>query len=491
MPTSGSDTTEPADARVRARAARPAFGPGWERAVLVHVSVLVVGLSWWFGGQSPGARVALLVWSTAGIALFFAAAGWRRRSGAAGTSPLRHLWPLLLFDMLVGLSCLNPSTLPVLREGEAMFMFIEPRWPGLPSTARPDLTLRELWQFNGIVVSCYNVFLVLERRSLLRQLLVVLAANALGLAVFGTFQKLAGATGLWFGAVASPQKYFFATFVYHNHWGAFTVLNLAACLALLFHALRRGGHRDTWHSPVPLGAVAILFIAATAPLSASRSTTLLLALFLTGALVHFLAQLVRRRRARHESSLPIVGGVVFAALVAVAAVLYLSRDVVRDRLRTTVEQIAEMRSEDERIPRGSLYVDTWQMVRDRPAFGWGLETYGTAFRLYNTQRARELVFGQRYYREAHSDWLQSLAEVGFVGTALLMLLGAAPLAGVRWRQVRSPVPAYLLAGASLVLLYAWVEFPLANPSVMLGLWLALYAAARYARADVVAQEEQR
>jgi O-antigen ligase len=487
MPTSGRTAPTAGDAP----APPPAFGPGWERAVLVHVSVLAVGLSWWFGGQSPGARTALLVWATVGIALFFAAAGWGRRRDAGGVAPWRHLWPLLLFDVVVGASCLNPSTVPVVREGEAMFMFIEPRWPGWPSTARPDLTLRELWQFNGIVLSGYNILLVLSRRSQLRRLLVVLAANALVLAVFGTFQKLAGATGLWFGAVPSPQKYFFATFVYHNHWGAFTVLNLAACLALLFHALRRGGHRDTWHSPVPLGAVAILFIAATAPLSASRSTTLLLALFLGGALVHFVVQLLRHRRGRHESALPVVGGVAFAVLVAGAAVLYLSRDVVRGRLRTTVEQIAEMRSEDERIPRGSLYVDTWRMVQDRPAFGWGLETYGTAFRLYNTQRARELVFGQRYYREAHSDWLQALAEVGFVGTALLVLLGAAPLAGVRWRRVRSPVPGYLLAGAGLVLLYAWVEFPLANPSVMLGLWLALYTAAGYARADVAAHGEQR
>ncbi len=489
MPTSGRDAATTPDPVAPGTLA--AYGPGWERAVLLHVSVLVVGLSWWFGGQSPGARIALLVWSTAGIALFFAAAGWGRRTGADGTAPVRHLWPLLLFDVLVGLSCLNPSTVPVVREGEPMFMFTDPRWPGWPSTARPDLTLRELWQFNGIVLSCYNVFLVLGRRHLLRQLLVVLAANALVLAVFGTFQKLAGATGLWFGAVASPQKYFFATFVYHNHWGAFTVLNLAACLALLFHALRRGGHRDTWHSPVPLGAVAILFIAATAPLSGSRSTTLLLALFLGGALVHFAIQLVRRRRDRHESTLPIVAGVALAALLALAAVLYLSRDVVRGRLRTTVEQIAEMRSEDERIPRGSLYIDTWRMVQDRPVFGWGLESYGTAFRLYNTQRARELVFGQRYYREAHSDWLQSLAEVGFAGTLLLLLLGAAPLAGVRWRRVRSPVPAYLLAGGALVLLYAWVEFPLANPAVMLGFWLTLYTAARYARADVTAREEQR
>lgn len=474
-----------------AGAARSAtFGSAWERVVLVHASVLVVGLSWWFGGQSPGARAALLAWSTLGMVLFVAAAGWQRRTGAGGGPPLRHLWPLLLFDVLVGISCLNPTTVPVMRDNEPMYMFIDPRWDGLPSSARPDLTLRELWQFNGIVLSCYNVFLVLQRRSRLRQLLAVVALNALALAVLGTFQKLAGATGLWFGAVPSPQKYFFSTFVYHNHWGAFTVLNLAACLGLLFHALRRGGHRDVWHSPVLLGAVAVLFIAATAPLSGSRSTTVLLTVLLTGALVHFLARVIRRRRDRHESALPQLLAIGVAVAVAVAGVLYLSRDVVRSRVRTTAEQIAHLRAEDTVNSRAQLYADTWAMAQAKPLFGWGLETYGYAFRLYNTQRAQELVFGQRYYREAHSDWLQALAEVGFAGTALLVLLGLAPLVRVAWGRLQSRLPAYLLAGTGLVLLYAWVEFPFANPSVMTGFWLSLYVAARYARLDLAAQKEE-
>jgi O-antigen ligase len=466
------------------------FGPTWERVVLGHASVLVVGLSWWFGGQSPGARDALLVWSTLGIALFFLAVGWQHRAGGGNSAPWRHLWPLAVWNVLVGLSCLNPTTRLVMRENEPMFMFVEAGWSWLPSSARPDLTLRELWQFNGIVLSCYNVFLVLQRRNRIRQLLAVVALNALALAVLGTFQKLAGSDGLWFGRVPSPQKYFFSTFVYHNHWGAFTVLNLGACLGLLFHALRRGGYRDAWHSPVLLGAVAVLFIAGTAPLSGSRSTTVLLALFLTGALVHFLAHVIRRRRARHESALPQVVAIVAAVAVAAAGVLYLSRDVVRSRARTTADQIQHLRTEDTVNSRVQLYRDTWTMARAKPLFGWGLESYGTVFRLYNTQRAQELVFGQRVYREAHSDWLQSLAEVGFSGTALLLLLGLAPLVGVAWTRIQSVLPVYLLAGGAIVLAYAWVEFPFANPSVMVAFWLSLYAAARYARLDLAARRDE-
>jgi O-antigen ligase len=468
----------------------PRVPRAWETLTLVHLGVLVVGLSWWFGGQSSGARQALLVWSTLGALLFFFAWGTLRQSGAAHLGPARHLWPLLILDALVIASCFNPSTRLVMHEGEQMWQHVDPRWSWLPSSARPDLSLRELWQFNGIVLSCYNAFLTLQRKRALRTLLAIVALNALALAVFGTFQKLSQAPGLWFGLVPTPQPYFFATFVYHNHWGAFTTLNLAACLALLFHTLRRGGHRDFWHSPVLLGSVAIVFIAATAPLSGSRSTTALTTLFLGGALVHFLLHTIRRRRARHESAALALVALVAAAVVAVAGILYLSRDVIRTRAAITAEQLQTIQREDTLNSRLQLYADTWRMAAEKPWFGWGLESYGDVFRIFNSQRPSELWFGQRVYREAHNDWLQALAEVGFVGTAALLLLGAAPLWRVQWRRVESSLPRYLLAGCGLLLLYAWVEFPFANPSVMVGFWLSLYVAARYARLDFILQREE-
>lgn len=462
----------------------------WEQLVLVHLAVLVVGLSWWFGGQSPGARQALLAWGTLGMILFFLGWGTLRQRGLAAFSPVRHLWPLIVFDALVLASCLNPSTQVVTRAGEEMFLHVDPRWSWLPSTARPDLSWRELWQFNGIVLSCYNAFLFLQRKRVLRKLLVVVAANALALAIFGTFQKLSGAGGLWFGQVPTPQPYFFATFVYHNHWGAFTVLNVACCLGLLFHALRKGGHRDFWHSPVLLGSVAVVFIAATAPLSGSRSSTALLGLFLAGALTHFLLRIIRRRREHHESAVLHVGAIVLAATIAVAGIAYLSRDVIRTRAQLTATQLDRLRAEDTLNSRLQLYRDTWRMAAEKPVFGWGLESYGDVFRIFNTQRAQELWFGQRVYREAHNDWFQSLAEVGFGGTALLLLLGLAPLWRVPWRRIDSSLPRYLLAGGAIVLLYAWVEFPFANPSVMVGFWLGLFVAARYARLDFAAQQRE-
>lgn len=460
--------------------------PGrWETPVLVHVSVLVVGLSWSFGGQIGWARDALLAWGTLGMILFFLIRGYSSgQQDSRDVAPLTLLWPLAVFDVLVLASCLNPSTETALRAGEQVLLHVTPPWPWLPSSARPELSFRELWQLNAIVLSAFNIFQGLLRRSIVRRLLVVIVANGLALAVFGTFQKLLQADGLWFGLVKSPNPFFFASFVYHNHWGAFTLLNIATGLGLLFHAWRRGGHRDFWHSPVLMGGVGLLFLATAIPLSGSRSSTALAGLFLLGALVHVLLRLLRQRRERHESALLPVSGIVLATLIATTGITLLARDVIAHRARDSLRQLNEIQSEVSLNARLRLYGDTWRMASERPLFGWGLESYGHVFMVYNSAPTPLRGGWKPFYEEAHNDWLQTLAEVGFAGTALIGLLILLPLRGLRWTRLESHIPRYLLLGCGLLLLYAWVEFPFANPSVMTGFWICLYAAARYARLDL-------
>ena len=92
----------------------------------------------------------------------------------------------------------------------------------------------------------------MRQRRNLRRLLLFAGGNDLVLAVFGSVQKFVKAKGLYFGLVPSPQTYFFSSFIYHNHWGAFTVLMVALCLGLVAHYARRS-ERDFWHSPAPSG----------------------------------------------------------------------------------------------------------------------------------------------------------------------------------------------------------------------------------------------
>ena len=56
-----------------------------------------------------------------------------------------------------------------------------------------------------------------------------------------------------------------------------------------------------------------------------------------------------------------------------------------------------------------------------------------------------------------------------------------PLLRLRRRHFGSPVPAYLLGGCGLLLLYAWVEFPFGNGAVVLTWWLCYFCAIHYMR----------
>jgi O-antigen ligase len=254
---------------------------------------------------------------------------------------------------------------------------------------------------------------------------------------------------------------------------------LAACLGLVWHYARRRDTHDFLHSPAFGGTVAVLLICATVPLSNSRSCTVLVALLLGAAFLHWIVRIVRRRRQLRESvALPVLGAVATLA-IACGGVWYVARDSIMTRFAKTQEQIADMRARGGVGDRATLYRNTWKMAQDKPWFGWGMASYPHVFTLYNTQTSVDRL--PVFYHDAHSDWLQAFAEHGFVGSALLGLLAAVPLLRLRRRHFGSPVPAYLLFGCGLIVLYAWLEFPFGNLAVVFCWWLCFFGAIQYAR----------
>jgi O-antigen ligase len=449
----------------------------------IHFCALFIFTTWAFGGQAPFARTAIAIIGGFGVLLFILLSATRPRSNDKRWHPaLRLLWPLWLYDALVIISCFNPNFQEIGSGPNSVLVMIDPiSW--LPSAALPRLAARELWQFNAIVLSCFNLYLAIDRRRHLRKVLFVIGANAVVLSIFGTFQKLFQADGLWFGAVKSPNPKFFSTFIYHNHWGSFILLSTCACLALLFHHLRRAERNDLQNSPVFFGAVITVLLAISIPLSESRSCTLLMGFLLLAAVLHFLVRMVRLRRALNESiTIPVVT-VTLGIVLTTAAAGYLGRNVIAQRIHLTQQQVHQIVTQDTLTSRLVLYRDTWTMAAEKPVFGWGLESYAHVFRVFNTQRTVEPWIWITFYAEAHNDWFQSLAEVGFVGTGLLALLLLVPLLSVKWRHTDSFIPRYLLAGCALVLLYAWLEFPFANPAVMLTFGALFYCGVRYGALD--------
>lgn len=449
-----------------------------ERITLVHVLVLFVGITWAFGGQADFLRLPIAWWGSLGVLITLTAAQDREAWRDGWMRPLWWLVPFVLFNIFVIAGALNPSFREMKLGTETVLLNVGGK-VGLPSSARPALALQALWLFDALWIAAFNLVLVLRQRRAVRLLLLVVVGNALALAVFGTAQKLMNAPGLFFGQVPSPQKAFFSTFIYHNHWGAFAVLMLAACLGLIWHFARRKDARDFFHTPAFGGVVVLVIIAAAIPLSTSRSCTLLMIALLGGAFLHWIWRLVKKRRRFRESVALPVGGAFLALVAAVGAIWFVAKDSITVRMAKSREQIATMRAEGSIGDRAVLYRNTWKMAKDKPAYGWGMASYPHVFTIYNTRTSPDRL--PVFYNDAHSDWLQSLAEHGFVGTALLGLCGLLPLLRLRARHFATPVPGYLLAGCGLLLLYAWIEFPFGNLAVVFTWWICFFAAITYAR----------
>lgn len=452
-----------------------------ELATVVHAAVLAIAATWDFGGNDLRLRLPLLAWGSLSLGITLLALR-TPRDGHRRPSRKRYLWlvPAILFNLYVAIGIFNPSQIE-LFDGVHQVLVTGTYVHWLPSTAVPEAAGHALWLFDCAYLTAFNLAIVIRQRRALRALLLVLGANAVILAVFGTLQKLAGAKGLYFGLVHSTNPTFFATFIYHNHWGAYVLLSTSAALGLFWHFFRRGEreYRDIWHSPVLLGGVAILLLAATIPLCSSRSSTLLLIALLGFVALHAGIRAIRSRRSHNESAaLPLIGiGVILA--IACGAVFWLGQPVIKARWTLTKSQVAQMEQEGSIGSRLALYRDTIAMGRDQPVFGWGMGSYPTIFYRYNSAQPRSDLL-PIFYEDAHSDWLQAFAELGFVGSSLIGLCALLPAFTLVRTRVQSLLSRYLVIGCGLILAYAWVEFPFGNFAVVIVWWLNFFAAVSYA-----------
>jgi hypothetical protein len=449
-----------------------------EIAVAVHISILVVGVSWAFGGNADWVRTPISIWGSLGTSLSVAVLASRRARDRVLPGTFRWAWPIIVLNGLVALSCLTPGFQDVTFRNEALFMPLHVSW-FVPSTVRAGLSLRALWLFDGLYFSCLNLALAVRSRHVIRLVFATVVGNALLLSVFGIVQKLAGSTGIFFGLVRSPQDFFFSSFVYDNHWGAFVILMLGACVGLALRTIEGAQGAGFFRGPAAMGLVAAGLLATSVPLSGSRACTLLVMLLLAVALFRGIPRIARVLRHSGVPTGAALSGTVLAAAIAIGGFWMTAGDAITARAVKTREQAVAIWADGGLGSRGVLYRDTWRMACDRLLFGWGMGSYPTVFPFYNSIKANRDGIPQIYH-DAHSDWLQSLSELGLAGTALIGAAVALPSMAIGRRKV-SQLPLFLLCGCVLVALYSLIEFPFGNVAVVLAWWLCLFGAVQYVR----------
>ena len=459
-------------------ASRPPVSKYLEVAVAAHVIVYVVGVSWAFGGNADWVRAPISIWGSLGILLTLVHLAAQMSRGRPIGAAVSQIWPILALNGLVVVSCLTPGFQTLAFRNETLLIPVRVDW-WIPSAARAELALRALWLFDGIYFSCLNLALVVGRRRIIRIVFAAAVGNAFVLSVFGTVQKLVGSTGIYFGSVKSPQTMFFASFVYDNHWGAFIILMLGACTGLVLRYAHGSNGEGFFRGPAFTGFVAAIVLGISIPLSGSRACTLLLGIMAIVAMVRGVPRISRALRISGVSPTGASIGMAMAVLLAGAGVWTVAGNVMRARAQKTEEQVAAIWAQGGIGSRSVLYHDTWSMARERLLFGWGMGSFPTVFTLFNTQESK-IDRIPVVYHDAHSDWLQSVAELGFAGTALIGAAVAIPALSVRRMRV-SPLPFFLLLGCALTAAYAWIEFPFGNVAVVLGWWLCFVGAVHYMR----------
>lgn len=443
-----------------------------------HTAIFATATAWLFGGNIYWARVPLSCWGTLAIGLTAAGFFHRIRGSGSVIKPLIWLIPGLALIALIIISALNPSFEVRTYFDTKVFRPIEPvKW--LPSSAIPGRSLRELWLYSGLYLTGFNVALNVSSLRQLRTLIIVLALNATVIAIMGTLQSLLG-LDLFFGLVESPNPAFFGSFIYHNHWGAYATLSLSLWLGASVWLARQDDGRGITHSPALVALLAAGFIVVAVPLSTSRSSTVMVSAFIIIASITEGIRIQRNAHRRKVSSRFRLIALTSGVVITLTATFVLAAPTIARRIATTQSQLSEMRAIGSIGERATLYNETWELFKKKPYTGWGFETWEMVFRRNTnlTHRGDKLPIR---YQEAHSDWLQSLSEVGGLGTGLLLAMVLIPLWSSRHQLIVERTSLYLLAGVTLISLYAWIEFPLANPAVALTFWITFFASVRYAR----------
>ena len=404
-----------------------------------------------------------------------------RRAAAWGFACIALFIALLMFQALP----LAPQTLQWLSPSTSrLYSQFLPHWPD----ARAPLSLHVTATRAGVVACiahaglfCFVVDAIRTRHQWRRVTRVIVAVACL-MAVLAMAQQFSGTTSIYWLRDTSYAPDFFGPYINRNHCAAYLVMALLLGLGLLYsdapHRPKPGSgvaprlmqFAEYWIGARGLWAYALALIAAALCLSLSR-----------GALLSLLAGLTLWALLRRSSTPGPGAWLSWAGALAMltAAGLWVGVDPLLDRL--TAEQIGSEFSSGGRL---GLWRATWDMAKAFPWWGIGFAAYPVVFSRYQTADLNG------HFLQAHNDLLHLLAEVGWVGVALVVGVLACLGSDIVncWRRRRDPfvrhmIPAGLSALAAMAL-HALVDFNFhipANALLFTVVLALLYAGVRLPR----------
>lgn len=438
-----------------------------ERALLIGISVLLVFQGWCMGGFPLKvfalecllvlALLTVLVLPLRGERLF------NRDYILRKTLRFALFWFGLVYVLWVFVQGLNPSYVVWFESNGLPDMYAENHIEWLPQSVQGIFEEGNLWRVWMVEACAWLVLCVswvaLRTGMARRTCLWVLAVNGCLLALVALVQFHFD-WKLMLGFIETKNPHFMATFAYRNHAGAYFYLCMGAILALVVHYLRR---RSRSRVKLLVLALMLLTIATAIGLSASRGAWVFGALVLMWGGVCVAWCLMKR-------------GQLWLSVPVVLLFIGLCGGVVMNHARyEQVERLSATKVELEKIKKNIRYklnLATWDMFQDKPIWGWGRGSYRYAFIDFQEMHPSivpvEPNINYRYwFRHAHNDWLEFLAEMGIAGFILLcsVMIWFWGTLFYHWRYLS--VRSVLLTGVLVILsAHALIDFFIPSPSLL-------------------------
>jgi hypothetical protein len=324
----------------------------------------------------------------------------------------------------------------------------------------------------GIYASTINALLLCKSRLVFVRTWAVLVIGAGALAFFGLIQ-FAGHADELLWMIPMNNIHFFSSFPHPALWSAFAILWMSAGLGLIGWLVRQRGwrwqaSREGWLLLVSSALLAASIVAAGDPLHK-----------ILGALVASLGcfviawQTLQERRSRERRGLGttipvwIIAGLVFAAGAALVAFKYPPDAWIGYEGQTADWPVHQRVIEDAR-----------NMWLQRKWLGWGYNSFPVVYSFFQGADQNDI-----YRSVARSDFWQSLAEHGIIGTLVWWVPALWIMARLLLDRRFLKFLITPLAGLAAIAVLSIVDFPFACPAVFFGFWLILFSLARWVEVD--------
>lgn len=325
----------------------------------------------------------------------------------------------------------------------------------LPVSATTSSTWISVLGIGAIYIVSMNLFIVPKSRSFFERILPWLCLNAVLAAMLGYLQKALDLKSPLFTA-GTGQSDFFAFFPYDGHWAAFALLWSSTCIAMALLTTRYEDGTDFVKSVGSWYLTGATILGATGFLVQARWPAAILLITFSSMLlmlsIHFLAGSKDPNRISIALCSALVSIITFAGGIFRAF------------------QIDDYAHSASSLRRAAI-----EMFRDRPLFGWGMDSFTQLLPFY----ADDTLLGSRHDR-ATSDILQTLAEVGILGCLPICIL----IAYLTIRYFRGQhdihLTNHMLLGCVGCIICACFDAPFMSPAVFLSFFIIFFSALRWA-----------